>query len=305
MNLLTISLLYFAQLYSFISPITSRERLLCIIPITQKSVDNAKVLASVYEDVCDGIRIFTHDRLLPSHILTHRVLLLIATPGINNWELRREISYKIWAYIIDRPNEFQEYDYFVKFGAADQIFVPDNFRLMLKTKNLHSQSLLHKTPLYMGQTLYNGGRPYVHGLGVYVLNAAALEIIGPLVQQLAQGNRGVLGCLKVDYKPEDDFAGFCLDDLGITPTDTRDSEGREYFLIFQARDHYEKMRIWRDDWFWHGKSRKNVARNCCAERAVSFGNYHGELLERCLRIFFARGDFTTTALHQIQVQIEG
>jgi len=183
--------------------------------------------------------------------------------------------------------------------------MPENFRAMVRAKNFNRKSLLSNLPLYMGHTLYNGKRPYIYGLGVYALNRAALEIIGPLVQQLAQGNKGVLGCLDLEYKPEDDFAGFCLDDLGITPADTRDSQGREYFLIFQARDHYERMQSWREDWYWNGKDPKNVGKQCCTENAVSFGNYNGEILERCHLILVARRDFTTAALYEIQVQVDG
>jgi len=278
---------------------------MCLIPLTHKTVDNAKVIVSTLEDSCDGLRLFTHDKSLDSHIHSHRVLFVPSTSATKYWDLRREISYAIWAYIFDRPKEFQEYDYFVKMGTADQIFIPENFRAMVRTKKFGSQSVLSNLPLYMGHTLYNGKRPYIYGLGVYALNRAALEIIGPLVQQLAQGNKGVLGCLDLEYKPEDDFAGFCLDDLGITPADTRDSQGREYFLIFQARDHYERMQSWREDWYWNGKDPKNVGKQCCTENAVSFGNYNGEILERCHLILVARRDFTTAALYEIQVQVDG
>jgi len=305
MILLTLSLLYLSHHASTLAPSTPHEHLLCIIPLTHKTVDNAKVLVSVLEDSCDGIRLFTNDASLPSHILKHRVLLVTTTPKTKYWDLRREISYAIWAYIFDRPKEFEQFDYFVKMGAADTIFMPENFRAMVRAKNFNRKSLLSNLPLYMGHTLYNGERPYIYGLGVYVLNRAALDIIGPLVQQLAQGNRGVLGCLDLEYKPEDDFAGFCLDDLGITPADTRDSQGREYFLIFQARDHYERMQSWREDWYWRGKDPKNVGQQCCTDNAVSFGNYNGEMLERCQLILVARRDYTTAALYEIQVQVDG
>jgi len=305
MILLTLSLLYLSHHASTLAPSTPHEQLLCIIPLAHKTVDNAKVLVGVLEDSCDGIRLFTNDKSLPSHILNHRVFLISATGKTHYWDLRREISYAIWAYIFDRPKEFQQFDYFVKMGTADQIFMPENFRAMVRAKNFNRKSLLSNLPLYMGHTLYNGKRPYIYGLGVYALNRAALEIIGPLVQQLAQGNKGVLGCLDLEYKPEDDFAGFCLDDLGITPADTRDSQGREYFLIFQARDHYERMQSWREDWYWNGKDPKNVGKQCCTENAVSFGNYNGEILERCHLILVARRDFTTAALYEIQVQVDG
>jgi len=278
---------------------------MCIIPLSHKTVENAKVLVGTLEDSCDGLLLFTNDKSLPSHILSQRVHLISTTPKVEFWDLRREISYAIWAYIFDRPKEFQQYDYFVKMGTADQIFMPENFRAMVRTKNFNSKSMFSNFPLYMGHTLYNGNRPYIYGLGVYVLNRAALEIIGPLAQQLSQGNKRVLGCLDLEYKPEDDFAGFCLDDLGITPADTRDSQGREYFLIFQARDHYERMQSWKEDWYWHGKDPKNIGKECCADRSVSFGNYNGEVLERCMLILVGRRDFTTAALYEIQVQVDG
>jgi len=213
------------------------------------------------------------------------------------------MSYSIWAHIYDRPREYSKFDYFVKL-SPDQIFIASNFRAMLREKNLNVQSL-YGNPLYMGHTLYIKNQPYVYGPGTYVLNSATLDIIGPLAQQLSQGNNAVLGCTEVDYPPEDDFAGFCLNELGIRPVDTRDADGREYFLIFQARDHYSRMTTLRDDWYWNGKNVKNVGIECCADHPVSFGNYYGEVMERTARIFFARNDLTTQALCEIQMHLDG
>jgi len=280
----------------------SYERLLCILPVTYKSVDSAIVLIDLLDGSCDDVKMFTSDKRTPAFILNHRVVLL-NLHGAKYWDKRRKMSYSIWAHIYDRPKEFRKFDYFVKL-SPDQLFIADNLRAMLHKKKLHQQTRFGK-PLYMGHTLYSNDDPYVYGPGTYVLNRPALEIIGPLVQQLAQGNNAVLSCLEVEYPSEDDFAGFCFKDLGIKPADTRDSEGREFFLIFQARDHYERMNEKRDDWFWKGKDKKNVGEKCCAENPVSFGNYRGELLQRIARIFFARNDLTTEALREIQMQIDG
>jgi len=279
----------------------SHERLLCILPVTYKAIDSALLLTDLLDGSCDDVKLFTSDKRAPAFIMDHRVIL-ITMPGVKYWDMRRKMSYSIWAHIYDRPKEFRNFDYFVKL-SPDQLFIADNLRAMLREKKLHIQTRYGK-PLYMGHTLYANGDPYVYGPGTYVLNRPALEIIGPLVQQLAQGNTAVLSCLEVEYPSEDDFAGFCFKDLGIAPADTRDSEGREFFLIFQARDHYERMNEKRDDWFWRGKHKKNVGEQCCAEYPVSFGNYRGEVLQRTARIFFARNDLTTQALCEIQMHLD-
>lgn len=280
----------------------SHERLLCILPVTLKAIDSAKLLTDLLDSSCDDVKLFTLDKSVPAFILDHRVIP-ITIPGVKFWDMRRKMSYSIWAHIYDRPKEFRQFDYFVKL-SPDQLFIADNLRAMLLEKKWHIQTLYGK-PLYMGHTLYANGEPYIYGPGTYVLNRPTLEIIGPLVQQLSQGNNAVLSCLEVEYPPEDDFAGFCFKDLGIVPADTRDSEGREFFLIFQARDHYERMTEKREDWFWKGKNKRNVGDKCCAEYPVSFGNYRGEVLQRIARIFFARNDLTTQALCEIQMHMEG
>jgi hypothetical protein len=87
-----------------------------------------------------------------------------------------------------------------------------------------------------------------------------------------EGSESERGCPKLKTKADDEVISKCLHYAGVDPTDTRD-DGRERFLNYGPRAHFDYPRHFNidDGWYWKGKpASTRSGLDCCSAQPISW-----------------------------------
>ncbi|KAI6179119.1 hypothetical protein M3Y98_00576200 [Aphelenchoides besseyi] len=189
----------------------NRPSIFCLIHTTA-SAHNTR-LATILETWakrCDEKLVFTD---APLHIDVPHVYFPFMNTRDHSWEKIR----RVFRYVYETTNN--QYDWYLR-ADDDSYVVMDNARQLVEEYN-------PKTPLVLG---YRWGffepRGYVDG-GVYIVSNKGMEVFNKIMK-----NDSI--CPDFHRAEEDQELGRCMAKVGIYPTDTRDTKGRERFHHFHV-----------------------------------------------------------------------
>ena len=186
-------------------PIQSNSRILCCIYTYPKMRDLARVQALTWGYKCDGFLAFSTETIPELGVLN------ISHDGeesyFNMWQKTRSI----WAYI--SKHYLEEFDWF-HLGGDDLFLIVNNLRrFLLEVDGRKSDPA---EPVFLGLPVKRGAKEPVHAAGGpgYTLNREALRRFALTSLPNCSANR------KVSH--EDRLMSWCLHDIGIPLSDTRD-----------------------------------------------------------------------------------
>jgi len=246
------------------------DRTLCIVGLDSQDSDETITIAEEYlSKSCGGLMFVSDQEKHKAHNFRNAKsdFISVENKDLKFWEQRRYITYHALAHAYQHHNNFH---WILRIAKPNVLTFVENFARLVEDKGYSENE-----NYYLGHTLTKDGKPFNYALSAYALSRNSLFTIGPTMVALAKGDESSFRCKEEqEYHSEDDFAFICLEkEFHITPGDTRDKDGREFFLLFQVKDHYQEMTTHRDDWFWQNKSPKNTGENCCAKYPVAFTNY--------------------------------
>jgi len=184
----------------------------------------ARAAASSWLTQCDGALVLSDrdDESVPATGVPHA-----GPEGAESWQ-KSHANWRVLHALVARGNA--SYDYVI-YGGDGYIVLVDNLRSLLDSAPLRSQHE-RSAPLFLGRRFtswrhqhaslshFNAGGPGV------VLNSHALRLLGPRLDE-AGGAPPRSPCLAESSEDEDVAMALCLQTLGVAPSETRDSLGRE------------------------------------------------------------------------------
>lgn len=251
--------------------IEKTKTILCIVGFTKHDSQELIKIAEKYLSRSCGGLMFVTDAQDYDYKFKQKVQLVVAPDkNLQFFDQRRYLTYHGLAAA---SHQLKKYEWFLRIAAPSVLVYPENFARFVLRENMKSQFGRY----FVGHTLTKDGHQFNYALSAYGLHRSALKALAPTIQQIVDDKvpkEEILKCFNREFHTEDDFPGFCMKkDFKITPSVSRDNFGKEYFLTFQIRDHYEKMNNWVEDWYWQNKDPKNVGKQCCAQFPVAFTNY--------------------------------
>jgi hypothetical protein len=228
-----------------------------------------------------------------------------------NEKNQRPIWEKLWrtySWLYDNElNSEDACDWYIK-GDDDSFIFMNNLKRMLKDKDPNK-------PHYLGHTLSNhvsSGGPALNAGACYAISRKTLEIFGAKVKtftmqymkeyqqiqdllpkyaaekdkkkkkEIFEHAASINGqtmwyktCHDQPGSNEEFTTAVCMKELGIKPGNSRDSQHRERFFVFQPKDHLT-IKFLKNDWFWDGKPKEvqaNFLDNCCSMDPINFHNF--------------------------------
>ena len=173
---------------------------------------------------------------------------------------------------------------------TDTVFIPENFRAFLRRIPefaVREDDDNKQQGRYMGHVLrHNDGLPINAG-GCYALNKMAIT----KMLDLFENQHPV--CEPRTSSQEDVHLALCLAVANVTIYDSRDPEGREYFLPFPINCHVTmRYSSATDDWFWAGKHPQNELENSVTLFPVSSHGHKSDaaILSMYAELFPPSGD---------------
>jgi len=262
------------------------ERTLCIVGLDSKDSSDAIDIAEQYlARSCGGLMFVSDQEKHTAHQFksSKTDFVSIENKNLQHWEQRRYITYHALAHAFMYHNNF---DWYIRIAKPNVLTFPENFARMVKDKMLSSAD-----KHYLGHTLTKDGKPFNYALSAYALSRGAIFTIGQAMYELSEGNESSFRCKDGEFHTEDDFAFLCMEkEFGLVPGNSRDNMDREFFLIFQVKDHVREMKVYRDDWFWQNKKPENTGENCCAMYPVAFTNYKPSALRKLYSLVYDQLD---------------
>mmetsp|Transcript_29740 Transcript_29740/g.65904 ORF Transcript_29740/g.65904 Transcript_29740/m.65904 type:complete len:493 (+) Transcript_29740:154-1632(+) len=233
-------------------------RIFCGIYTTQAALThNALATRNTWAKRCDGFLAFStaDDASFPAVGVVHE--------GEEEYNNMWQKSRSIWKYIHHHLRD--SYDFFLV-GGDDMFYIVENLTEYLGSEEIQAKKREGKG-LYLGHIF----RPASHvafnsGGAGYILDKAALEILGPaLDQSVCQPHRHSFA--------EDTYLASCLGKKGILPYESRDALGRERFhpfrpstqLAYQVAKEPKKP-----DWYARFHPHLKTGFDCCSDQSVSF-----------------------------------
>uniref|UniRef100_A0A6A7G1M1 Glycoprotein-N-acetylgalactosamine 3-beta-galactosyltransferase 1 n=1 Tax=Hirondellea gigas TaxID=1518452 RepID=A0A6A7G1M1_9CRUS len=159
-------------------------------------------------------------------------------------------------YIYD--HHLNDADWFLK-ADDDTYVIVENLRYVLSPYN-------SSAPLWLGRRFRKFVKKgYMSGGAGYVLSREAVRLL------VEEGLPNKKKCRGDSFGAEDVEMGKCLQNVGVVPGDSRDSEGRDRFFPFIPEHHLIPGHIgpknWLWDWVYHPMF---VGLDCCSDTAISF-----------------------------------
>ena len=236
------------------------------------STSGCAAIRATWGAECDQLLFISdrYDPALPAVRLAHEG----PEAYVNMWQKVRAAWMLLYRDFVD------DFDFFLMGGDDLYVLVP-NLRHLLRTHDGDGE------PLYLGRRMRQvpwsgwqgngqGGQLFNSGGAGYVLNAAALRLLGPeLAKPLARSP--ACSAHAVD-SAEDVRVATCLASLGVRPADTRDAAGEERFHPFHPGDmattnldlhsHVPGSAEWFARYVHEFRPRTGI--NCCSRWSVSF-----------------------------------
>lgn len=170
-----------------------------------------------------------------------------------------------WLYIHD--NYVDDYEWFY-IGGDDVYVLVENLKYYLGSEEIRTASEFGEKPLFLGRKFNREGKPeweFNAGGPGYLLNRAALKAL-----VMSFNEKDCAKNLKGFW--EDVMVSNCLKKMGIQAFDTRDSEGRERFLPFNAGHHmtYTTPKPPKKDWYTVYSIGLKYRKECCSVHSCTF-----------------------------------
>ena len=227
-----------------------------VYTMEEQHAGKVRAMRETWAPHCDGFVAFSTrtDPRIPALAIKHE-----GPESYNNmWQKVRAI----WRFI--GAHYLNNFDYFI-LGQDDTLIIPENLRVYLKGLNQSPD-----TDLFAGRRFHYPGDVYFNDAGAgYVLSRGTLR-------KLYQTGLDHVDCsIHVQTLRADINIAKCLrKGLGISLTDTRDSQGRERFHPFQPGQHLTWAHPKPGKYDWYEDYNKDwglkTGLECCAPDSVSF-----------------------------------
>eukprot|EP00657_Telonema_sp_P-1_P007865 TRINITY_DN28180_c0_g1_i2.p1 TRINITY_DN28180_c0_g1~~TRINITY_DN28180_c0_g1_i2.p1 ORF type:complete len:330 (+),score=88.46 TRINITY_DN28180_c0_g1_i2:52-1041(+) len=251
------------------------KRQMMVPPLSKNEHSMFWRLVGLYAAHCDGVRVAvtekfftdTHDaeQIKASNHSGNVFVSVLALPHAP--ESKANLFEKTYmSFLFSYQTELDDYGWFVG-QNLDAIICVENLKRLVKEHQWDPD-----LDWYLGHILNHERVPFNAG-GIYVLSRGTLAKYGPKLEELAaqERNKDPRPCHDTETQAEDVMLAVCLKELGITPTDTHDSKGRDAFFNFRVEDHH-KLKYAKNDWLFMGKP-EGIVDDCCQEYPVGAHNF--------------------------------
>uniref|UniRef100_A0A1B6MEE4 N-acetylgalactosaminide beta-1,3-galactosyltransferase n=1 Tax=Graphocephala atropunctata TaxID=36148 RepID=A0A1B6MEE4_9HEMI len=223
-------------------------RVLCLVLTTKETFKkSAEAVKNTWGKRCNTL-IFVgnfEDSSIP-------VEKLVSDEGkLKNWELMKAAVRHVYIH------HLETHDWLLRVDDHTFVVVENLRHLLSKYNSSDALYLGCRFKKYVKQGFMSGGAGYV------LSKEAVVRMVREGISQeiCNTGNEGI----------EDVEIGKCMEKLGVTPVDTRDSLGRGRFFPFSPETHLIPGTIKEDSWYWDMVYYPpNTGFNCCSDSAISF-----------------------------------
>lgn len=239
-----------ATLYTYLESNTLKKNVLVLCVMFVKKVKNAYAASNTWMKRCNDKLFFG---LKPDDYLN----ITVMKPKSSWHYLCNVIRYIYTNYTLKY--------HWVLFVPDDIYAIPENLRLYVYDKNFNDVFYFGHTALFWNQYFNLAQAGYVISNGTI----HALYNKFPTEQTCLDSGKY--------WKNEDYYLGKYLSEIGVTPTDTRDSEGRGRFHIFTP----EQLMTPDDTGMLTKYAKKSVypskqGANCCSPTSITFQGTEGD-----------------------------